>query len=165
MSRTLPILFCGFGLGAALLSAHAAPEIAAVHDTPHLPELNELKKLTTRLAPTELKVDVSALSAGDQAALVKLIQAARIVDLIFLDQYWGGNRALYQQLRRDTTPLGHAQADYFFINKGPWSSLDEHRAFLKDVPARKPPGANFYPVGMSGEELSRWMTTLPEPKR
>ena len=130
-----------------------------------LPGLGELEKLSTRLAPTALKVDVSALSSGDQAALVKLIQAARVVDSIFMEQYWGGARALYQQLRRDATPLGHAQADYFFINKGPWSALDEHRAFLRSVPERKPLGANFYPAGMSRDELSRWMQTLPAPQR
>ena len=167
MSRTLPAVLCGLALGGALASSrlYAAAAPVAVRSTPPLPDLNELKRLSTRLVPTELKVDVSALAAGDRAALVQLIQAARIVDLIFMDQYWGGDRSLYQELRRSPKPLGHAQADYFFINKGPWSALDDHRAFVGSVPERKPLGANFYPAGMSREELTRWMQTLPEPKR
>ena len=130
-----------------------------------VPGLAELQRLTARFVPTELPVDLSALSAGDKGALAKLIAASRIIDSIFLDQYWAGNRALYQKLRRDQTPLGQAQADYFFINKGPWSALDDQRAFLPNVPLRKPLGANFYPEGLGRDELLRWMQTLPEPRR
>lgn len=142
------------------VSPAAAPTAVA-----KLPGLAELQRLSARFAPTELPVDISALSAGDKGALAKLIAASRVIDLIFLEQYWAGNRALYQKLLRDRTPLGQAQADYFFINKGPWSGLDEQRAFLPSVPPRKPLGANFYPEGLGRDELLRWMQTLPEPKR
>ena len=49
---------------------------------------------------------------------------------IFLEQLWSGNLALYDKLRADTTPLGKARLEYFWLNKGPWSDLDEHQAFL-----------------------------------
>jgi len=37
------------------------------------------RRLQARYAPTELKVDTSTLSAGDKKALVKLLEAARVL--------------------------------------------------------------------------------------
>ena len=71
-----------------------------------LPDLAQLNRLIARFAPTELKVDLSGLSAGDRKALVKLIEAAHIYNEIFLRQLWSGNPALYAKLQQDTTPLG-----------------------------------------------------------
>ena len=54
---------------------------------------------------------------------------------------------------------GRARFDYFRLNKGPWSELDEHAAFLPDVPARKPQGAGFYPEDMTREEFDAWASS------
>jgi hypothetical protein len=70
------------------------------------------------------------------------------VDDIFLTQLWSGNQAMYARLKKDTTPLGKARLDYFWLNKGPWSDLDDYAAFLPGAPPRKLPGANFYPEDM-----------------
>jgi len=107
-----------------------------------------------------MRVDVSSLSSGDRQALVKLIQAARIVDDIFLKQLWSGNVALYERLQKDKTPLGRARLHYFRINKGPWSDIDEYKAFLPGVPARKPLGTNFYPENMSKADFENWVSSL-----
>src|SRR6516162_9019532 len=129
------------------------------------PDAAELKRMAARFAPTPLEVDTSALSAGDKQALVKLIQASRIVNHIFMEQLWSGNLALYRKLQQDKTPLGQARLHYFWINKGPWSEIDEHKAFLPGVPAKKPPGANFYPEDMTKEEFEAWVKTLyPEAR-
>ncbi|MBZ5609877.1 MAG: hypothetical protein LAP38_16575 [Acidobacteriia bacterium] len=138
------------------------PMLAASASTP---DLAQLEKMTARFAPTELRADVSKLSAGDRQALVKLIEASRVLDDIFLNQLWSGNQALYAKLRRDTTPLGKARLHYFWINKGPWSDLEGHAAFLPDVPARKLPGANFYPEDMTRQEFETWAKTLSEAER
>ncbi len=131
----------------------------------NIPDLAQLKKMTERFAPTELRVDLSKLSPGDRKALVKLIEASRVLDDIFLKQLWSGNQALDAKLRRDTTPLGKARLHYFWINKGPWSDLDEHAAFLPDVPAKKLPGANFYPEDMTRAEFENWAKTLSKNER
>jgi len=114
-----------------------------------MPDLNQLKQMSARFAPVTLKYDSSRLSPGDQKALPKLVEAARVLNWIFMDQLWSGNRALYATLQKDTTPLGKERAHYFWLNKGPWSDIDDHAAFLPDVPARKPLGASFYPEGMT----------------
>jgi Peptidase family M49 len=116
--------------------------------------------MIARFAPAEMRVDVSGLSSGDRQALAKLVQAARLCNAIFLRQLWSGNPALYSKLKSDHTPLGQARLHYFILNKAPWSEIDNHAAFLPDVPARKPPGANFYPEDMTREEFEAWVKTL-----
>jgi hypothetical protein len=126
-----------------------------------LPDLAQLENMANRFAPTPLRVDTSRLSSGDRQALVKLIEAARILNDIFMQQMWDGNLALYSRLQRDATPLGKARLHYFWINKGPWSDLDDYKAFLPGVPPRKPLGANFYPESMTKEAFEGWVAQLP----
>ena len=141
-------------------SANAEPKRSV-----SIPKLAELQKRAARFAPTSLRVDSSKLSPGDRQALVKLIEAAHIVDDIFLQQLWSGNPALYARLQKDPSPLGRARLHYFWINKGPWSEIDEYKAFLPGVPPRKPLGANFYPEDMTKEDFDRWLSSLPEDEQ
>ena len=130
-----------------------------------LPDAAELNKMASRLAPAELRVEVSQLSAGDRKALAKLIEASRIVNDLFLEQLWSGNRALYSKLKKDHSELRRARLRYFWINKGPWSDLDDFKAFIPGVPERKLPGANFYPADMTKQEFENWVKKLPEKQR
>jgi peptidase M49-like protein len=124
--------------------------------------LSQLQQMTSRFAPTPIRVDTSKLSAGDKQALVKLIQAGRIIDTIFMQQYWNGNLALYARLQKDHSELGKARLDYFWLNKGPWSDIDEFKAFVPLVAPRKPLGANFYPEDLDKAAFDRWVASLPE---
>ena len=137
------------------------PAMAGKHKAA-VPGLTQLNEMAARFAPTPLRVDTSALSAGDRQALGKLIQAARILDDVFMEQYWSGNEALYAKLQHDTSPLGRARLHYFWLNKGPWSSLDGNQAFLPRVPLQKLPGANFYPEDMSKQDFEQWVSAQPE---
>jgi hypothetical protein len=125
-----------------------------------IPDLTELNRMIARFAPVELHVDTSKLSADDQKALTKLLDAARVIDNIFLTQVWSGNKALREQLARDTSELGKARLRYFDLNKGPWSDLDDHEAFLTGVPAKKLPGANFYPEDVTKREFKAWANDI-----
>src|SRR5579859_7795659 len=159
MRRLLTFLFA-FTL---MATAQNTPTTKA---TPSIPNLEELNRMIARFAPAPLEVDLSGLSAGDKKALAKLIEAARLTNDVFLDQLWSGNTALYHKLEQDKSPLGRARLHYFWINKGPWSEIDEHKAFLPGVPAKKPLGANFYPEDMPKEEFEVWAKTLyPESKQ
>jgi hypothetical protein len=145
----VPLLLACLGLAAG--SPHHAS----------MPNLAELQKMTARFAPTQIRVDTSKLSPGDRQALIKLIESAHLVNDIFLQQLWSGNAALYAKLQKDRTPLGQARLHYFWINKGPWSELDEYKAFLPGVPPRKLVGANFYPEDMKKEQFESWLSSLP----
>ena len=130
-----------------------------------MPDLAQLQQMSARFAPVKLKHDESGLSAGDRKALAKLVDAAKILNFVFMDQLWSGDRALYASLQKDTTPLGKARLHYFWLNKGPWSDLDGHTAFIPGVPERKPLGANFYPENMTREEFEAWSKKLSPAER
>ena len=121
----------------------------------------QLQRMAARFAPTPLRVDTSRLSGGDRQALPKLIQAARILNHIYMQQLWSGDLALYERLKADKTPLGQARLKYFWINKGPFDDLDEFKSFIPGAPARKPLGANFYPEDLTKEEFESWANGLP----
>jgi hypothetical protein len=130
--------------------------------TAAVPDLAELNRMIARYAPAKLTADTSQLSPGDRQALEKLVEAARVVDDLFITQLWSGNAALKARLEKDTSPLGKARLHYFELNKGPWSDLDDHQAFLPDVPPKKLPGANFYPEDMTRDEFETWAFKLPK---
>ncbi len=134
----------------------AMPSVAAS------PDLAELTRMIARYAPADLRVDASHLSPGDKEALAKLMEAARVVDDLFVTQLWSGNAKLRAKLQADDSPLGKARLHYFELNKGPWSDLDAHAAFLPDVPAHKPAGANFYPEDLTRDEFDTWVARLPK---
>jgi hypothetical protein len=130
-----------------------------------IPDLAELNRMIARFAPAEIRADPSTLTPGDQKALQKLIDAARVIDDIFITQLWSGNAALREKLAKDTSPLGLARMHYFNLNKGPWSDLDDHEAFLPGVPPKKLPGANFYPEDLTRDEFETWVARLPREQQ
>ncbi len=81
--------------------------------------------------------------------------------MLQLRQRWSGNEALWAALKKDTSKLGQARLNYFWINKGPWSVLDGHASFMPPgyagiaIPAHKPEAGNFYPQGATKQGFSR----------
>ena len=125
----------------------------------------ELAKKIRRFAPTVLMTDVSHLTPNDRKALTKIIQAAKLMDPLFLRQVWSGNEALQMKLEADNTAGGRQRLHYFLINDGPWSRLDDNEPFIEGVPHEKPPQANYYPDDMSKEEFNSWVQGLPEAEK
>jgi hypothetical protein len=123
--------------------------------------------MTARFAPADIGADLSALPANERGALARLIDAARIMDALFLRQVWAGNDAMLQDLAaRAAKPLGPrasrsaaSRLRYFLMNKGPWDRLDHHRPFVPGAPP-KPAGANFYPAGAAKEDVQKWLDGL-----
>ncbi|APA67129.1 dipeptidyl-peptidase 3 family protein [Janthinobacterium sp. 1_2014MBL_MicDiv] len=151
-------------MAAAVGSACAAPQAA----TPATPATAaQLTAMSARYAPVELTADTAHLSAGDRQAIAKLVEAAKLVDVLQLRQRWSGNEALWAALKKDKSALGQARLNYFWINKGPWSVLDAHASFMPAsyagmaIPAHKPEAGNFYPQGATKASLETWMNGLP----
>jgi len=146
---------------AALFHVLLAASLRAATPVPGLPEL---KASLDQFVPTPLVVEVSGLPASERKALARLVQAARVLDPLFLRQSWAGSEAWLVQLARDTTPLGEARLRAFLLNQGPWDRLKHDAPFLPGVPP-KPESGNFYPAGATKDEVSRWMSTLSPPDR
>ena len=143
----------------------AVMTVAQTKSTAAFPDAAQLNRLAARFAPTPLQVDTNTLSAGDKQALPKLIEAAQLLNVVFMKQYWSGNLAAYEKLKADKTPLGEARLRYYWINKGPWSNIEGNKAFMPGVPARKPEGANFYPEDMTKAEFEAWVKTLSKDQQ
>jgi hypothetical protein len=122
----------------------------------------ELAKKIARFAPTTMTADVSKLAPKDRQALQKIIEAAKLLDPLFLRQVWNGNAALEKKLLADKTPAGRQRLHYFYINDGPWSRLDNKEPFIEGVPQEKPPQASYYPDDMTKDEFNNWLATLSE---
>ena len=150
--------FIRFALTGCLGTAIAGPGSAEA------PDLPRLRAMAARFVPVEIKADVSRLPENERRALVKTIEAAKVMDGLFLRQVSSGNEALLLDLIRDGSPLGKARLHYFLINQGPWSRLDHDQPFVPGVGA-KPDAANFYPAEATREQVDRWMKGLPEKDR
>jgi hypothetical protein len=137
------------------------------------PKVSETKPATEsplaaksrRFAPTDITADATQLSENDRKALDKIIEAAKLLDPLFLRQVWSGNEALEKKLGADTSPEGRERLHYFTINKGPWSRLDKNAPFIDGVPSVKPPQAGYYPDDITKDQFNSWSATLPEPDK
>ena len=141
------------------------PTLALAADSTQLQtEVRRLQAMSARLAPVDIRVDLSGLPENERQALVHLVRAARITDALFLRQVWAGNEALLLRLMEDTTLLGQARLNAFFINKGPWSRLDLEAPFIPGI-GEKPDAANFYPAGATKAEVEAWIAGLAPAER
>jgi len=122
----------------------------------------DLEKKIARFAPTALTADTSKLTPKDRQALNKIIEAAKLLDPLFLQQVWSGNEALEQKLLADKTPVGLERLHYFLINDCPWSRLDNNEPFIEGVPKEKPLQAAYYPDDMTKDEFNAWVQTLSD---
>lgn len=118
-----------------------------------------------RFAPTVIDADSSLLSQGDRQALLKIIEAAKLLDPLYLRQSWSGNEALLRKLQANQSPSGRARLHYFLINDGPWSQLDDNIAFIEGTPHERPPQSAYYPDDMTKDEFNSWVTTLNDERR
>ncbi|AKJ07120.1 peptidase M49-like protein [Archangium gephyra] len=146
---------------AALLFSGSA---AAAEAPSRPPNAAELKRMTSRFAPVDIQADVSKLPENERRALAKTVQAAKLMDPLFLRQVWAGNETLLLDLLKDTSPLGRERLHSFILNKGPWSRLDHNAPFVSGVPA-KPAEGNFYPAGASKADIEAWVKSLPEAQQ
>lgn len=122
----------------------------------------DIDKRVAQFAPVSITADTSALTAEDRQVLDKLVEAARLMNEIFLRQAWAGNPALREQLKGYGGEHAAAVRDYFTINFGPWDRLAERQPFLGDK--AHPPGAGYYPEDMTKAEFEDWIAKHPGDK-
>ncbi len=120
--------------------------------------------MTRLFAPVDIGADLSGLPDSERRALGHIIDAARVMDGIFLRQVWAGNPAMLIALAGDGSAAGRAALDYFLLNKGPWARIEDDRPFVAGAPP-KPGGANYYPAGATRDEVAAWLDGLEGPAR
>ena len=162
MRRTL---ICLAGLSAlAFATVSRAAEKKAPAKTPGKEPriVSDIEKRVAQFAPTPLHADLSDLSPGDRKVLDKLVEAARLMNEIFLRQAWAGNPAMREELKSYAGPHAAAAREYFAINFGPWDRLAEREPFLGDKV--RPKGAGYYPEDLTKEAFDDWVAKHPQDK-
>ena len=98
-------------------------------------------------ARVELKADLSRFSDNDRKMMGYLCDAANIMNDLFWQQAFTGNKdQLLSAIKNDTL------RKFAEINYGPWGRLDRNKPSLNGY-VQKPLGANFYPGEMTSEEF------------
>jgi len=125
-------------------------------------EVDMLKNLLAKFAPTEITYDSGLLAERETICLEKLYRAAKIMDDIFLQQVYARNPDILAELQNSTAEIDQLRLQLFQIMFGPFNRLDHNKPFIGNQP--KPRGANFYPEDMSREEFDRWLERHPEDR-
>ena len=112
--------------------------------------------LQARLAayePIEIRADLTKLPASEKAALDKMVEAARIMHELFLEQATPGHAEMLAELNTYKGRQADAVREYFRINAGPWDRRFHFEPFWNDI--EHPAGANFYPQDLTEAEMAQ----------
>jgi hypothetical protein len=127
-------------LGVASHAVQAAQPVSARELAPVRPEI---------YAPVTLTTDLAALTAKERAMVSLFVDAAAIMDDLFWQQAYPGDRAALLAGIKDPAMRRFAE-----INYGPWDRLAGNAPFVPGV-GPKPDAAGFYPLDMTKEEFER----------
>jgi hypothetical protein len=110
-----------------------------------------------KLAPVDMAADTSFLTAEERQVVNLLIQAADLMNPIYLRQVSADN----PRLREDIVKSGDkALLQRFDTFMGPWDEVDEDKPFYGT--ATRPVGAGFYPAGLTKAEFDAYLATHPD---
>ncbi len=119
-----------------------------------------VKKLVAKFSPTDIGMDESKIPEQHRTVIAKLVEAAEIMDDLYLNQVSAQNPKWREELAGDPSHADTLAA--FDIMYGPWNRLDHNKPFFGEV--EKPKGATFYPEDIKKEELEGWIESHPDLK-
>lgn len=122
-------------------------------------EIKMLKEKIAQFAPVELRYDSTVLNERQRMVVRKLFEASQIIDTIFLNQVYSGNRKIKYKLQNSSSEVDQLRLKYFDIMFGPFDRLDHNKPFIGNE--QKPKGANFYPEDMTKAEFNEWIQDHP----
>jgi len=114
---------------------------------------------SAKLAPIEIKVDISYLSAEERQVANLLMQAADLMNPIYLRQVSADNVRLRQEIEKSGD---NALLDRFDTFMGPWDETDEDKPFYGN--AARPVGAGFYPADLTKDQFDAYLAAHPDQK-
>ncbi len=122
------------------------------------------KTQTIRLAP-----DLSSLTAGERAAVAKLLEVGKIFQGIYEEQLHAQAAASFDKLTKLDAQLNSPAATrnlltLYRLNQGPIASTLENKreAFLPVLPRQE--GSNLYPLGVKREQLEAYLSAHPDKR-
>ena len=110
-----------------------------------------------KLARVEMQADTSYLTDEERQVVNLLIQAADLMNPIYLRQVSADNPRIRDEIVKSGDK---AMLDKFDTFMGPWSEVDEDKPFYGS--ATRPVGAGFYPAGLTKEQFDQYLTAHPD---
>ena len=77
----------------------------------------QLDAMAARFVPVDVSVDISSLPANEKLALRRMIEAARLLDPLFMRQVSAVGPSTLLLLQGDASALGQSRLRYFMINQ------------------------------------------------
>jgi hypothetical protein len=116
-----------------------------------------------KIVRIDMNPDTSFLSAEERQVVNDLIRAAELMSQIYLRQVYADNARLIAEIAASDDPRKAALLDMVELHYGLWDRLAENRPFYGNRPL--PPGAGFYPVDLTREELDAYLAAHPEQRQ
>ena len=110
-----------------------------------------------KLAPIEMTVDTSYLTQEEREVVNLLIQAAQLMNPIYLRQVSADNPRIREEIAKTGDKALLAKFDQMM---GPWDEVDEDKPFFGDTP--RPVGAGFYPADLTKEQFDQYLAAHPD---
>ena len=112
-----------------------------------------------KLAPIDMTADTSFLNPEEREVVNLLIQAADLMDPIYLRQVSADNPRLREEIAKGGDKALLQRFDTFM---GPWDETDEDKPFFGS--AGRPAGAGFYPADLTKEQFDQYLAAHPDQK-
>jgi hypothetical protein len=110
-----------------------------------------------RLARIEMHPDTSYLTDEDRTVVNLLIQAADLMNPIYLRQASADNPRVREEIAKSGDK---AMLDRFDTFMGPWDESDEDKPFYGN--AARPVGGGFYPAGLTKADFDKYLAEHPD---
>jgi hypothetical protein len=109
-----------------------------------------------KLAEVRMNPDTSYLTAEEREVVNLLIQAADLMQPIYLRQVSADNARLRAEIEKSGDKAQLARFDQMM---GPWDEMDEDKPFIGSKP--RPPGGGFYPEDITQAEYEAYVKANP----
>ena len=115
-----------------------------------------------KFARVDMQPDTSFLNTEERQVVNLLIEAAALMDDIYLRQFYAANPDLRAQIAASDAPNRDQLLSFFDLNFGAWDHLDEFRPFFGNTPL--PDGAGFYPADLTADQFTAYVDAHPDQR-
>lgn len=122
----------------------------------------DLAAQRAKIARIPMSPNTAFLNAEEREVVNLLIQAAELMNPIYLRQRSVGNPTIRAEIARSQHPQKALLLDMFDLHFGPWDTLAENHPFYGGV--KMPAGAGFYPEDLTKAEFDAYLAAHPDDK-
>ena len=122
----------------------------------------DLAAQRAKIARIQMNPNTAFLNAEERDVVNLLIQAADLLNPVFLRQVSADNPQTREAIARSGRPDRALLLDWFDFNAGPWDTLADNRPFWGDRPL--PAGGGGYPADLTKEALDAYLAAHPTEK-